>query len=293
MPRESKEFHGLTFTDHWIRTPGSAPPLGTGSQRQTLDYLEPLYRNAWENAGAGEERRSRLALGHAEILFGLERHEDALDWAQASLGYAPTTAQRLKAAAMLREGGQLDGAEEVLRIAVSLDPEHLRAHFDLGSIAAQRGRHENALVHYERALAIRNDFAEGHLGLATSLRRLNRLAEALAHYREANRLAPRNPAVLEGMAWVLATHPDAASRAPHEALELAEEASAATGYRNPVVLDTLGAAFAASGDFETAANAVRKAIELVETAGATESLPQMQGRLAAYESRAAYVSPRR
>ena len=95
--------------------------------------------------------------------------------------------------------------------------------------------------------------------------------------------------VLNGIAWVLATHPEPSSRAPKEAVRLAERTAAATGYNNPIMLDTLGAAYAASGDLETARIAVLKAIEIAETAGVNELVALLRERLALYESGAAFV----
>jgi len=289
MPKESEGFYGMTFTDHWIRVPG-----GSARQRDDLNYLELLYRNEWEIDGIGEERRSRLALGLAEIFFGLERREDAFQWVRESLSHAPETRHRLKAAAMFREGGELDQAEAVLQEAIRLEADLLRAHFDLGEIAAERGAYEEATAHYERALAIRADFAEGHAALGAALRQRHRLTEALEHYRVAFRLAPDNSPddwmVLDGIAWVLATHPEPGLRDPEEAMRLAERAATATGYNNPLVLDTLGAAYAATGDLVTARNAVQRAIEIAETAGVSDLVAVLRERLAVYESGAAFVS---
>ncbi len=290
MPKESEGFYGMTFTDHWIRVPGRA-----SRQRDDLDYLELLYRNEWEIDGIGEERRSRLALGLAEIFFGLGRGEDAFQWVRESLSHAPETQHRLKAAAMFREGGALDEAEAILHEALGLDANLLRAHFDLGEIAAERGAYEEATAHYERALAIRNDFAEGHTALGAALRHQHRLTEALEHYRAAFNLAPENSPddwmVLDGLAWVLATHPEPALRDPEEALRLAERAATVTDYNNPIVLDTLAAAYAATGDLVTARNAVQRAIEIAEKAGVSELVAVFHERLAVYESGAAFVAP--
>ena len=291
MQKESEGFYGMTFTDHWIRVPGARPPLGSARQRDDLNYLELLYRNEWEIDGIGDERRSRLALGLAEIFFGIGQHQDSLQWVRESLSHAPKLQHRLKAAAMFREGGELDQAEAILHEAIRLDPDLLRAHFDLGEVAAERGAYEQATTHYQRALAISAGFAEGHAALGSALRQLNRLTEALEHFREADRLAPDHSMVLDGIAWVLATHPEPATRAPEEAVRFAERAAAATGYNNPIMLDTLGAAYAASGDLETARNAVLKAIEIAETAGVDELVALLRERLAVYESGVAFVSP--
>jgi len=292
MPAEEQGFHGMSFSDHWIRVPGSSPPLTEANDSvrdDALDYLEILYRNAWEEPQVGEERRARLALGLAEVLFGQNRHDDALDWARESLSHAPMMQHRLKAAAMFREGGELLEATRVLDEIVSEDAELVRAHFDLGELARQQRDYEQALVHYGRALELRPDFAEGHTSTAAVYRQLDRLGDALAHYRLAEELTPGDPLVAEGIAWVLATSDDPELRDPARAVQLGERLAAETQYRHPVVLDTLAAAYAANGDFETALRAAKRAAEIAQSGGAENLARTIRARIAIYEEGKPFV----
>ena len=71
---------------------------------------------------------------------------------------------------------------------------------------------------------------------------------------------------------------------------LAEHAAALTDRRSVRALDTLGAAYAASGDFERAITTVEAALELAEATGRSDS-PALQARLARYRDRRAWLQP--
>ena len=95
---------------------------------------------------------------------------------------------------------------------------------------------------------------------------------------------------LTDLAWLLATGPDPALREPSESVRLAEHAAALTDRRSVRALDTLGAAYAASGDFERAITTVEAALEIAEATGRSDS-PALQARLARYRDRRAWLQP--
>ena len=117
--------------------------------------------------------------------------------------------------------------------------------------------------------------------------------EALEHYREALRLSPDWLPALAGAARVLATYPDPCVRDPEEAGRLAERAAGQTGYQQPTILDTLAAAYAASGDFETAVKAAEKALALAENAGAQELAAEIRERLRLYRQGQPFLAEER
>ena len=112
-----------------------------------------------------------------------------------------------------------------------------------------------------------------------------REAAAAAAFRQALRLGGREVVYLNDLAWLLATSEDAALRDPEGALALALEAAEATGRRNPEVLDTLAAAYAAAGRFEEAARSEERALALAEEGGAEDLAAKLRGRLARYRDR--------
>jgi hypothetical protein len=96
-------------------------------------------------------------------------------------------------------------------------------------------------------------------------------------------LRPDWAPVLAEAAWLFATHPDARVRDPGLAISFAERGTALTSRRDPVLLDVLAAAYAASGGFEKAVAAARAAQDLIPGKSV------MEQRLALYQQGRAYV----
>jgi spermidine synthase len=121
---------------------------------------------------------------------------------------------------------------------------------------------------------------------------LGKIDQAIQHYREALRLEPEQPTVLNDLAWTLATGARPELRNPAEAVRLAERACAHTRYQQPVILDTLAAAYAAAGHFEAAIKMAQRAISIAanhpEDYGRVESIRK---RLNQYEMGRPYREP--
>jgi WD40 repeat protein len=89
-------------------------------------------------------------------------------------------------------------------------------------------------------------------------------------------------------AWSLATAPDSRARDGQTAVQLAEKAVAATQRKDPMILDTLAAAYAETGQFTNAVAVQREAIALLATD--TEKA-DYGSRLKLYESNIPYRDP--
>jgi tetratricopeptide (TPR) repeat protein len=86
--------------------------------------------------------------------------------------------------------------------------------------------------------------------------------EALVQFKKAIAYAPESLESLNNVAWILATHHEEAVRSPGEAIEFAERATRLAGNDNPLVLDTLAAAYASGGRFEEAISVQQRVITL-------------------------------
>ncbi|MFN2446518.1 MAG: tetratricopeptide repeat protein [Vicinamibacterales bacterium] len=74
--------------------------------------------------------------------------------------------------------------------AISLDPTYFEAHFNLGNIHHDYGQYREAERCYAEALALNPGYAEAHFYLAVTLEKMGRPADARAHWKHYQTLAP-------------------------------------------------------------------------------------------------------
>ena len=93
-------------------------------------------------------------------------------------------------------------------------------------------------------------------------------------------------------AWIMATHTSNQVRDPAKALTLAQRAGHLTSFRNAAILDTLAAAYAATGQFDQAVPIAQKAIALARAQQQPLSLlTQLNQRLSLYRMQKPYRLP--
>jgi len=109
--------------------------------------------------------------------------------------------------------------------------------------------------------------AVNEVKLGEQLEQDGKVEEAIKHYREAVRLCPEHPAMLNNLARVLATTKRLDLRNGREAAELAGKAVQVADCRVPDFIATLAAAEAVDGQFGQAFNAARIAAILASISG--------------------------
>lgn len=97
-------------------------------------------------------------------------------------------------------------------------------------------------------------------------------------------LRPQDPSPGNGLAFLLATTPDAGLRDAPRATLLAERVSHATHDQDPLVPQTVAAARAAGGRFPEAVETVNRALTLAEARHDDELAATLRGDLAVYQS---------
>jgi len=149
---------------------------------------------------------------------------------------------------------------------------------------------ENALADFNDAirLAPGSAMAYYHRGRVRSEYRED-YVNAIADYNHAIELSPRNAQALNSLAWLLATCPDAKHRDGKKAIESARKACEITNWNDPMVIDTLAAAQAESGDFDSAARSQSKAIGLLSNEA---QKTEFRARLKLYQEKKASHLPK-
>jgi len=184
---------------------------------------------------------------------------------------------------------QYDGALAEFQEAVRLDPDHAEAHNNLGAILHFFGKVDQAAAEYQRAVTIRPDNLEARNNLGRVLSQSGKLAEAVEQFNLALAINPDFASSLSGLAWIRATAAPPLFDAA-EATRLAERAAVVTNNRDPAVLDSLAAAYAAAGSFDRAVTTVKSAIQLATAAQMTNLVTDLNQRLALYERQQPYVA---
>jgi arylsulfatase A-like enzyme/Flp pilus assembly protein TadD len=224
----------------------------------------------WLGVALRAKGRSEEALGHFREAVRLA---PGLAIAHHNLGRA------------LKQQGKLDEAVQHYRRALALDPHLAAAHNSLGSVLGSQGRLSEAARHFREAIRLEPNDAEARNNLGLALRTMGEWDEALRSFQAALRLRPDWWVPMNEIAWILATHPDGRVRNPGEAVRLAEGAAERTARRQPVILDTLAAAYAAAGEFDRAAVTAQEAVSLAASEGSAQLAGEIGNRLQLYRQK--------
>ena len=191
----------------------------------------------------------------------------------------------------LLQKGKVDDAIASYQKALELKPDDAEIRNNLGNALRQNGKMEEAITQFQQALRIRPDFAEAHYNCGLAFRQMEKWSEAIAHFQKALQIAPANPTIENSLAWLLATCPDASLRNGASAVALAQKANAASGGTNPGILRTLAAAFAETGRFTEAVETAQRALRLAGEQSNSGLTGQLQAQLQLYQSGSAFHTP--
>jgi tetratricopeptide (TPR) repeat protein len=186
--------------------------------------------------------------------------------------------------ALLREGRQ-DEALVHFKKVLELNPDDLAAvkgvNLNLGAVFLKKGYVDMAIFYYEKMLEVGPDY-RAYVGMGNALHRKGKFEEAIANYNKALEIEPKSAVVKSNLAWMLATAPEASLRNGPRALELAEQAVLSHEYE-PLFLRTLAAAYAESGNFPKAIETAQRASQLATTQKMTGMIKALRNELALYE----------
>ena len=81
--------------------------------------------------------------------------------------------------------GKVDEAIIHYQKALEINPDYEEAHNNLGNMLFQKGRVDEAIAHFQKALTIKPDHAEAHYNLGNALLQQGRMDEAIVHFQKA------------------------------------------------------------------------------------------------------------
>lgn len=237
--------------------------------------LTPGSASAWFNEGTALER--------------LGRSKDAADRYQRAIALSPShsSAHNNLGNLLLADGRTNDALVEYRR-AVESDARNVAAQNNLGALLIMSDL-ADAQAHLEVALSLDPQHTDAHFNLARALTIRGQAADAVRHYRAALSQRPEWSPALINLAWLLAAHADAAVRNPSDAVVTASRAVSATRRQDPVALDALACAQAAAGRFEEAARTAQAAAELAATSGRAQLAASIRERVAQYRAKKPFL----
>ncbi len=158
--------------------------------------------------------------------------------------------------------GELEPGLADYQQAAELDPKFAIAQRGCGRVCHMLGRVDEALEHLARAIELAPQDAAAFASRGDLLTDLGQYEAAASDYEQALAINPNYADAYRGSAWLLATCPDGTVRNPGVALERAQKAVELERKPDATTFDTLAAAQASAGDFRTAMQTIRRAIEL-------------------------------
>jgi len=181
-----------------------------------------------------------------------------------------------------------DDAIKSLATALQLDAKYPNAQRKMGEMLLATGKPNEAIEHFNETLRMNKDQVKVYADIGQAYAQLGRYEPAIQNWTKVVELEPNNVAVLNNLAWLLATTGDVSSQDADRAVKSAKRACELTGYENPELLDTLAAAYASAGRFSEAIETAEKAIKLAEAAGRKELAETIQNRLKQYKASRPY-----
>jgi protein O-mannosyl-transferase len=237
--------------------------------RTTL-RMQPNFWDADYNLGSALLRRGEV--------------DEAIFYCDKAVAMAPNDpdAQVALANALLQKR-RIDDAIVHYQKAVAIRPDYFLARYGLGHALLEKGEFDAAIEHCRGALLVRPNDPDCNIVLAVALDEKGQTAEAIQHYEKALETFPQSVSALNNLAWSLATSSNPSLRNGARAVQLARQADQLSGSTNALVLRTLAAAYAETGQFEKAIESGRAAMQVAQMQGDGSLATALEQELALYE----------
>jgi tetratricopeptide (TPR) repeat protein len=203
---------------------------------------------------------------------------------------------RLDEAFKLAESGKADEALNRIDAVIASNPDNWRAYFLKAAVLVLLKRQNDALQQIDvsiqlarRSNVTQHLLAQLYSSKAQTCIDARRYEDARRALDEAVRTDGGNTSTLNDLAWLLATAPDTRVRNPHRAIALGHKCCELSHWTDAYCIDTLAAAYAASGDFNQAVRCQQLAMQVLSQSERSEQLANMQDRLKLYSNHQPYL----
>jgi Flp pilus assembly protein TadD len=245
-----------------------------GKEEQAMQQLNTALELRPQNAAA------HLFLGRLYLQRGDKQR--AVEQMEESLRLKPHNPETLfYLGQAYGAADRLDDAVRTYSELVTLSPDNASAFYLLGFALCQLHHYAEAVPDLRKAVQLKSQDVGYHCDLAYALYELGQKDRALAAYRAAGEIEPGWTERLNSFVLDRLSKKDSDSRAGDAALIAAEQICQATGCCNPHFLDTLAAAYAATGHLSEARQTARQALDLAKASHQDQLVKQIQERIAA------------
>jgi tetratricopeptide (TPR) repeat protein len=230
-------------------------------------YQSYFFRNRGEKAKMVDYLKKAAALNPDDELF-----REAFDSLR-------------KEAFELAKAGQIEPAAALYRQMIDILPQDAKSHYNLAMMLKRRGDTDGAMDHYREAIRLDPGYALALFQMAEIYAEKGSASEAASGYRRALQVKPDFFPAINNLVRFLVSHPDPRVRNVPEAVRLAEKGCQLTQYRDPILLDTLAEAYAASGRYAEARSVAAQGFDIANAKGDNSLADRIRRRMEIYQNR--------
>ena len=212
------------------------------------------FDRAWELALSGRFNEGRNSYQKAL------KYNPLLASSEGELKDYESTA-RFRYGGLLASNGELEAAADAFRSALAFNPKDSAAHFRLGNVLTESRRFSSAIDSFGRAIELEPMFSGAYNGMGMALAGNGEFEASFVALSKAIELNPARAKFRNDLSWLLATCVDLRFRNPARAIEVAEKA-VELNPKVAIVWNTLGVSHYRNGNYQAAADALQKSLEL-------------------------------